>query len=208
MQLIVAWAQTIYNLKINGKMAVIGSTSYMWKVLHMPMEFFSQRMAGDIQSRQATNASIAGTLVNAFAPLLLNSIMMIFYLVLMLKQSLLLTAIGLSTLVLNIFVSRIISEKRVNITRVQQRDAAKLAATTVAGVEMIETIKASGSTRALAGIAICMLCTAIVSQLIGSVSALLSSRVQTKTSLGVQAAAALLPTAKAAAKNYGWLPIL
>ena len=144
-QLIVAWAQTIYNLKINGKMAVIGSTSYMWKVLHMPMEFFSQRMAGDIQSRQATNATIAGTLVNTFAPLLLNSIMMVFYLVLMLKQSLLLTAIGLSTLVLNIFVSRIISEKRVNITRVQQRDMAKLGATTVAGVEMIETIKASGA---------------------------------------------------------------
>lgn len=111
----------------------------------MPMEFFSQRMAGDIQSRQGTNAAIAGTLVNTFAPLLLNSIMMIFYLVLMLRQSLVLTAIGLSTLVLNIFVSRIISEKRVNITRVQQRDAAKLAATTVAGVEMIETIKASGA---------------------------------------------------------------
>ena len=144
-QLIVQWAQTIYNLKINGKMAVIGSTAYMWKVLHMPMEFFSQRMAGDIQSRQSTNATIAGTLVNTFAPLLLNSIMMIFYLVLMLKQSLLLTAIGISTLVLNIFVSRIISEKRVNITRVMSRDKAKLSATTVAGVEMIETIKASGA---------------------------------------------------------------
>ncbi|MBQ1535788.1 MAG: NHLP family bacteriocin export ABC transporter peptidase/permease/ATPase, partial [Ruminococcus sp.] len=39
LQLIVAWAQTIYSLKINGKMSVIGSTTYMWKVLHMPMEF-------------------------------------------------------------------------------------------------------------------------------------------------------------------------
>ncbi|MCR5142921.1 MAG: NHLP family bacteriocin export ABC transporter peptidase/permease/ATPase subunit [Ruminococcus sp.] len=145
LQLIVAWAQTIYNLKINGKMSVIGSTSYMWKVLHMPMEFFSQRMAGDIQSRQATNANIAATLVNTFAPLLLDSIMMVFYLVLMLKQSILMTAIGLSTLVLNIFVSRKISDKRVNITRVQQRDMAKLSATTVAGVEMIENIKASGA---------------------------------------------------------------
>ncbi|MBR1751176.1 MAG: NHLP family bacteriocin export ABC transporter peptidase/permease/ATPase subunit [Ruminococcus sp.] len=144
-ELIVAWAQTIYSLKINGKMSVIGSTSYMWKVLHMPMEFFSQRMAGDIQSRQGTNASIASALVETFAPLLLNSIMMIFYLVLMLKQSLLLTAIGLSTIVLNVFVSRYISEKRINITRVTQRDSAKLGATTVAGVEMIETIKASGA---------------------------------------------------------------
>ena len=144
-QLIVAWVQTIYNLKINGKMSVIGSTTYMWKVLQMPMEFFSQRMAGDIQSRQGTNASIASTLVNTFAPLMLNTIMMIFYLVLMLKQSLLLTAIGISTLVLNIFMSRMISEKRVNITRVMQRDAAKLSSTTVAGIEMIETIKASGA---------------------------------------------------------------
>ena len=144
-QLVVAWVQTIYNLKINGKMSVIGSTTYMWKVLQMPMEFFSQRMAGDIQSRQRTNASIASTLVNTFAPLLLNTVMMIFYLVLMLKQSLLLTAIGISTLVLNIFVSRMISEKRVNITRVMQRDTAKLSSTTVAGIEMIETIKASGA---------------------------------------------------------------
>ncbi len=145
LQIIVGWAQTIYSLKINGKMAVIGSTSYMWKVLHLPMNFFGQRMAGDIQSRQGTNASIANSLVNTFAPLLLNTIMMIFYFVLMIKQSLLLTAIGIGTLVLNIIISRIISETRINITRVKSRDSAKLSATTVAGVEMIETIKASGA---------------------------------------------------------------
>ena len=144
-QIIVGLAQTIYSLKINGKMSVIGSTSYMWKVLHMPMEFFSQRMAGDIQSRQVTNASIASTLVDTFAPLILNTIMMIIYLCLMLRQNVWLTLIGISTLLINIFMSRIISEKRVNITRVKQRDSAKLSATTVAGIEMIETIKASGA---------------------------------------------------------------
>ena len=144
-QIIVAWAQTVYSLKIDGKMSVIGSTTYMWKVLHMPMEFFSQRMAGDIQGRQADNAAIAGTLVNTFAPLLLNTVMMVLYLIFMLQQSLLLTAIGVSTMVLNIFVSRTISKKRVNITRVMSRDKAKLSAATVAGVEMIETIKASGA---------------------------------------------------------------
>ena len=144
-QLIVLFVQTIYSLKINGKMTVTGSTAYMWKVLHMPMEFFSQRMAGDIQLRQNTNATIAGTLVNIFAPLLLDSILIVFYLVLMLRQSPMLTVIGIGTMVLNILASHIISEKRVNITRVMQRDSAKLSATTVAGVEMIETIKANGA---------------------------------------------------------------
>ena len=144
-QLIVAWAQAVYSLKINGKMAMIGSTSYMWKILRMPIEFFSQRLAGDIQGRLGLNASIAGTLVGTFAPLLLNTVMMVFYLVLMLKQSALLTLIGLVTLFSNIIMSRIISKRRVNITRVQMRDAGKLEATTVAGISMIETIKASGA---------------------------------------------------------------
>lgn len=144
-QIIIAWAQTIYSLKINGKMAVIGSTSYMWKVLRMPMEFFSQRLAGDIQNRSEMNASIAGTLITTFAPLMLNTIMMVFYLVLMIWQSPLLTLIGISALAVNAVMSRIISQKRINVTRVQMRDAGKLAATTVTGIEMIETIKASGA---------------------------------------------------------------
>jgi ABC-type bacteriocin/lantibiotic exporter with double-glycine peptidase domain len=144
-QIVVAWAQTIYALRISGKMAVIGSTTYMWKVLRLPMEFFSQRLAGDIQGRLGLNASIAGTLVDSFAPLLLNTVMMVFYLVLMLRQSVMLTLIGIVTLVLNAVMANVISNKRVNITRVQMRDAGKLEATTVRGIEMIETIKASGA---------------------------------------------------------------
>lgn len=144
-QLVVAWAQTIYSLKINGKMSIVGNTAYMWKVLHLPMDFFAQRLTGDIQNRAGMNASIAGILVNTFAPLLLNSIMMIVYLVVMLKQSPLLTLIGISTLVLNIVMARVISSKRVNITRVQMRDVGKLESSTVTGISMIETIKASGA---------------------------------------------------------------
>ncbi len=145
LQIAVAWVQAIYSMKINGKMALVGSSSYMWKVLRMPMEFFSQRMSGDILQRQGTNASIAGTLVNTFAPLLLNTIMMVFYLAVMLRYSAALTIVGIVTIVLNLFLSQYISQKRLNITRVQMRDSGKLAAATVSGVQMVETIKASGA---------------------------------------------------------------
>ncbi|MBP3854093.1 MAG: NHLP family bacteriocin export ABC transporter peptidase/permease/ATPase subunit [Ruminiclostridium sp.] len=145
LQLVTAWGQTIYSLKINGKMAIIGSSTYMWKVLRMPMEFFSQRMAGDIQQRQQQNESIAGTLINTLAPLLLNTIMMIFYLVVMIRYSLILTLVGISAIVLNLILSRVISEKRMNLTRIQMRDSGKLSGTAVSGIEMIETIKASGA---------------------------------------------------------------
>ena len=63
----------------------------------------------------------------------------------MIRYSLLLTLVGVSAVVINIFISNIVSQKRINITRIQMRDAGKLAGTTVAGIEMIETIKASGA---------------------------------------------------------------
>ncbi len=144
-QLIMAWIQSVWSLRINGKMSVTGSASFMWKVLRMPMEFFSQRMAGDIQQRQSSNASIAGSLVNTFAPLILDTIMMVFYLVVMIRYSWILTLIGIVSILVNMAVAQLISRKRINITRVQMRDSGKLAGATVAGIEMIETIKASGA---------------------------------------------------------------
>ena len=88
---------------------------------------------------------IAQTLVNTLAPLALNAVMMVVYLVIMLRYSVLLTLIGVVTIVLNLILSRIISAKRVNITRVQLRDAGQLQAFAVSGIQMIETIKSSGA---------------------------------------------------------------
>ena len=144
-QLTVQWCTAVYSLKINGKMSVIGSMSYMWKVMRMPMEFFSQRMVGDLLSRQATNASISQTLVGTLAPLLLNTGMMIFYFFVMLNYSPVLTAVGIVTMVLNLLMSQFISRQRVNLMRIQTRDAGKLSSTTVNGISMIETIKSSGA---------------------------------------------------------------
>ncbi len=144
-QVVSLWIQAIYSLKINGKMAAYGNTSYFWHVLHLPMKFFSQRLAGDIEQRRATNASIAESFVNTLSPLVMNTGMMIFYLVVMLRYSVILTIVGLLSVLINLFTARIISGKRINITRVMMRDGGKLAAATVSGIEMIETIKSSGA---------------------------------------------------------------
>ncbi len=143
--IVVEWLRAIYSLKINGKFAAVGNATYFWHILHLPMTFFSQRMAGDIAGRQALNASIANTLVNTFVPLLLDTGMMLFYLIVMIRYSWLLTIIGIFSIFINFIVSRFISNRRINITRVQMRDRGLLSGVTVAGIEMIETIKASGA---------------------------------------------------------------
>lgn len=144
-QIVLSGMQAIYSLKIQGKLAIKANAQYMWHVLRMPAEFFTQRMAGDIVARKDTNAGIASALINTLAPTVLNMIMMVIYLVVILRYSAVLTLIGIGGMVLNIVLNQYISGKRINISRVQMRDAAKLSSTTVAGIEMIETIKASGA---------------------------------------------------------------
>ena len=144
-QLISSAASAIYSLRINGKLAAYGSTSFMWKLMRLPMEFFSQRMVGDILSRQSTNEFLAASLVDTMAPLVLNTFMMFFYLVIMIRYSLVLTMVGIFSVLVNLVMSNYISKKRINFSRVQMRDAGKLASTQMNGIAMIETIKASGA---------------------------------------------------------------
>ena len=144
-QIAAEWVRAVYSLRINGKMAAIGSTTYMWKVLRLPLDFFVQRRAGDIQARAVMNTSIAGTFVNTLAPLIMNTLIMILYLVLMLRQSLLLSLIGIAVLVLNVVLSIVISRRRIDITRVRLRDEGKRDSTALSGIDMIEAIKASGA---------------------------------------------------------------
>ena len=143
--IIMTWIRAIYSLRLKGKMAAVGSASYMWKVLRMPMNFFSQRMAGDILTRKESNATVAVDFVNIAAPLAINTLMMIFYLIVLIRYSFILAMIGVLSVIVNVLLSRYITEKRVNLMRIRLRDSGKLAGSTVSGIEMIETIKSSGS---------------------------------------------------------------
>ncbi len=142
---VITGAKEAGMLKISGKFSASGSSSFMWKILHLPLEFFLQRMAGDIQTRMVSNGEIAALIINIFAPIALDAAMLVLYLLIMLKYSVVLTLVGITSILCNIFLCAYASRKRTNILRVMMRDEGKLAAATVSGIEMIETIKASGA---------------------------------------------------------------
>nr|AIF26655.1 putative ABC-transporter permease [uncultured bacterium fosmid pJB77G10] len=144
-QIITTAFTTVANLRINGKMNIDGNLSYMWKVLHLPVKFFSQRSTGDISSRQGGNATISNTIVQTIAPIFINVVMMFVYLFAMINFSPFLTAIALTASLINLVLSNVFVQQRIKYARVQTRDEGKLSAATVAGIQMIETIKASGA---------------------------------------------------------------
>lgn len=141
---VVSVLNAVYLLRIQGKTAVVSSSRFMRHLLHLPMGFFEQRMVGDLQQRQSSNETIAFTLVGQLAPVLINMVMLVFYLAIMLKKSVILSLVGITAVVLNAFVAHYTSRKRVNVSRSMAMDNGKLYGTTIGGIELIETIKSTG----------------------------------------------------------------
>ena len=144
-QLIASVIHQALILRATGKLAVKSNTRFMYHIFRMPMQFFSQRMSGDLANRQAANDTVATTLITRLAPTLINLLMLVFYLFVMIQYSPVLTAVGVTTVAINLFVAQVISKKRTEISAAQLRDQAKLDATTVSGISMVETIKAAGA---------------------------------------------------------------
>ena len=145
LQLAVEFIKGIYTLRANGKITVTSDSEFMWHVLRLPMSFFEQRLVGDLIDRKNQNSTIASLLISSLAPLLIQGGMMLFYLLVMVRYSWQLALLGILSVLLNGILSGFISRKRVNLTRVSSRDRSKLYSTTMAAVEMMESIKASGA---------------------------------------------------------------
>ena len=144
-QLVASVVSQVLIIRSKGKVAATSSARFMRHVLFLPTEFFYRHKAGDLTDRLNSNDSIAETLIGELAPLLINLIMLVFYLVVMSQYSLLLTGIGLATVVINLLVARKVGTMRREIITICARNRANLTAATVSGIDMIETIKATGS---------------------------------------------------------------
>lgn len=144
-QLIASVINQILIIRSKGKVAATSSARFMRHLLFLPVEFFYQHKAGDLTERQNSNDEIADTLIGELAPLVINMTMLVFYLVVMARYNLLLTAIGAATVALNLFVIRKVGSIRREMASVGAQNRANLVATTMSGIDMVESIKATGS---------------------------------------------------------------
>lgn len=145
LQALLLGANASYQICAQGRLALGADFSYMHRVLRLPLSFFSQRMAGDIHNRQKTNAAIAQTLMATLVPVGVGVLAMVLYLTAMLSISPALTLVGVSALVLDVFLAQAISRKRVRLSRSIARDTGNLSGSTSAIFNVIESVKAGGA---------------------------------------------------------------
>lgn len=138
------WIQQYFLLRFQTKLALASSAKFFNHVLRLPVEFFAQRFAGEIGSRVAINDRVANLLAGPVIKVALDVVMAGFYAFLMLGYDKVLTVCTVSISLLNIGAIRAVGRRRTDISRRLVQETGKLMATSMAGLKMIETLKASG----------------------------------------------------------------
>ncbi|MEZ5328905.1 MAG: NHLP family bacteriocin export ABC transporter peptidase/permease/ATPase subunit [Verrucomicrobiales bacterium] len=142
--MILTYLQQYFLLRFETKLALTTSSAFFRHVLRLPVVFFSQRFGGEIGSRVQINDKVAQVLSGQVATLLLEMITVGFFAALMFVYSWQLTLICIFFASVNYFALKMIARKRVDASRRLLQEKGKLMGTAMGGLQMIETIKATG----------------------------------------------------------------
>ena len=142
---LLTWLQQHYLLRTETKMALTASASFFSHVFRLPMDFFAQRFGGEIGNRVQLNDTVARLLSGELATAFLNLVMITFYAFVLFVYDIWLTLIGILIAVINLVALRIVGRKRKDLHMRMLQDQGKLMGTTMSGLQMIESLKASGS---------------------------------------------------------------
>ena len=132
-------------LAMELKLATVGSSRFFWHVLRLPMEFFSQRFGGDIVSRIEINNTVATLLSGELATNLVSLLLVGVFAVLMFQYDVVLTLLGIGIALFNLVVLRLMARRRRDASVRLLQERGKLIGTSMAGLQSLETLKASGA---------------------------------------------------------------
>ena len=131
-------------LRLQTKLSVVMVSRFLWHVMALPVEFFTQRHAGDIATRVDANEQIGRLLSSGIAANALNLTSILFFAAAMAIYDLQLAVLGVGMSLANVLVLKLIGERRQDLSRSLALEQGKLVGATVSAVRSIETLKASG----------------------------------------------------------------
>jgi ATP-binding cassette, subfamily C, bacterial len=134
--------QLLRRMKIKLSMSM--SSKFLWHLLHLPVSFYDQRFAGEISSRIQLNDRLASLLSGKLATTVISAVMVIFYAVVMWQYECVLTLIGIAFVVVNLVALQWVSRLRVDTNIRMMQEQGKVSGVAIAGLQSMETLKASG----------------------------------------------------------------
>jgi NHLM bacteriocin system ABC transporter peptidase/ATP-binding protein len=137
--------QQLALLRIELRLALEQSALFVWHILRMPVEFFGQRFAGDLVNRVEANDRVATLLATDFGNAAANCLTAVFLGIVLVFYDVTLASIAIGGAVFNIVTLRLVSRPLKDVALRLQTEQGKLFATSVVGLQSIETLKATGT---------------------------------------------------------------
>ncbi|PSB09397.1 NHLP family bacteriocin export ABC transporter peptidase/permease/ATPase subunit [filamentous cyanobacterium CCP2] len=134
--------QYLRALKI--KLSVGMSSRFVWHVLRLPVSFYAQRFAGEISSRIRLNDEVADVLSGRLTITVISAFMVIFFAIVMFQYDVVLTIVVIFFAVINVITLQWVSRQRVDANLRLNQEYGKASGVSIAGLQSMETLKASG----------------------------------------------------------------
>jgi NHLM bacteriocin system ABC transporter peptidase/ATP-binding protein len=130
--------------RLQIKFSLVGSASFLDRLLRLPIAFHLQRTTGDLSQRITYNAQVAQLLATQFAGAAIAMIGIVGYAALMIWYQWEIALVVLALTMLNVVALRAVMTRRQTSQSRVIHDQNSLRGTTVSALRSIETIKASG----------------------------------------------------------------
>jgi NHLM bacteriocin system ABC transporter peptidase/ATP-binding protein len=131
---------------LRGRMvaSTLGGARFLRHLLRLPVTFFAQRSPADLVQRLQSNDSVAETLARDLASAGVDLVVVVLYAVLLWAYDPQLTLLGIGVALLNVVALRIVVRVRSTGTQKLRSDSARLTNTAYSGLQLIESMKATG----------------------------------------------------------------
>lgn len=127
------------------KMTAQSSSRMIKKMLSLPLSFYEQYSAGELMGRLDSNEKLEQSIMNSLVPRMINTMMTIFYFFFLFSYDRTITVICLLIEMINFMVTLKLQEQNAIISRANATSSNELNSSVLNGMNMIETIRSTGS---------------------------------------------------------------
>ncbi|MFC9387879.1 NHLP family bacteriocin export ABC transporter peptidase/permease/ATPase subunit [Streptomyces venezuelae] len=124
--------------------STLGSARFLRHLLRLPLTFYAQRNPADLVQRLQSNDAVAETLARDLAAAGVDAVVVLLYAVLLWTYDPQLTVVGVLVALLNVVAMRVVIRLRATDTQKLRAESARLTNTSYSGLQLIETMKATG----------------------------------------------------------------
>jgi len=131
-------------LRLEAKLMVVGASSFMWHIMHLPVGFFLQRQAGEIATRIDAGGRVAKAIASDLANSVIDAASAIAFALILLGYDFQLGLTAIALTLPNFLVVGYLRKRQRAASYKQSANFGKLGGATVGIIANIESIKASG----------------------------------------------------------------